>query len=1611
MRINGDHSWGFGGRLRWTHRKLPDAASGVSERALKFEQLESRQLLSVFSVANTLDSGPGSLRQAILDANASSGSDTIEFAIGGGGAQSLQPQSALPTIINPLVIDGTTQPGFAGSPIIQLTGIDAGASTHGLLITADDCVVRGLVINRFTGSGIFLEGSENCAIEGNFIGTDIPGTAALGNGTQGVVISNGARSNRIGTDGDGIADFAERNVISGNTSDGINIVGVGTDDNVVAGNFIGTDVTGTVTLGNGRHGVSIIDGPQGNRIGTDGDGIADAAERNVISGNTSDGIHIVGVGTDDNVVAGNFVGTDVAGTVALGNGRHGVTLIAGARNNRVGTNGDGISDTAERNVISGNAEDGVPIHGVGTNSNIVAGNFIGTDITGTKALGNGRSGVTSVLGAQENRIGTNGDGIADEAERNVISANAGAGITIYAAGSDANIVAGNFIGTDSTGTIALGNGTHGVTIVAGAQSNRVGTNGDGIGDTAERNVISGNAHHGVQITDAGTDNNVVAGNYIGTDVSGSVALGNGFGVEWGYGIWIAYGAQTNLIGTNGDGMADTAERNLISANHRHGLVIQTANTDENVVAGNYIGTDATGSKPLGNGDGGVYIGNWNGAPQSNRIGTDGNGIADEMEGNLISANGRNGVAINGKETSHNVVAGNLIGTDVTGTSALGNASDGVALTSGANFNRIGTNGDGIGDLAERNIISGNISNGVVIIRPGSDLNVVAGNYIGTDVTGTKAIGNQARGVVIELGASGNTLGGTVSEARNVISGNGRHGVSLYSNLDKANTIIGNFIGTNADGSQELGNQLNGIHVGNASGNVIGGEARDARNLISGNQGHGIQISGTQAAVFHWSAGDGGNDHYYIVSPSMSWHTAEGAAIMLEGHLASITSEEEQDFIDNTILSDNAFSTEGLWIGLNDEHVEGTFEWASGEPVSFTNWHFGQPDNLAADSSNADFAAVNTLSSEPAGKGTWADETPWHWLRGIIEVETEPDSAALEAIFGANNNLVRSNVITGNFGAGVRIGGTSTFGNSILGNSISSNGGLGVDLSGGSEDANGVTTNDVADTDDGPNRLQNYPDLISAAAGVFTTVEGSLGSEPNTPYRIEFSRAGGLDPSGHGEGATFLTSTEMTTDASGHGEFLVPLPASLSLGAFVTSTATNLLTGDTSEFSNGVAVENLGLVGLRGTEGNDTLEVFTGPGPGEWTVKLNGVVQDIVDGTDTLVFDGLGGYDTANLVTLASNENDIAEIWPDHGTLSSGGVTTTMTDVESISIDGRGGEDTVVLHDSPGDDTITARAVTSYQPVTSITMTDFDFDDPSYASTYSHALTNFEILTAYSTAGIDVASFYDSDGDDEFIGRGSETTLSGEGFNFRAEDFTITHGYAKAEGDDRAELYDTPRNDRFKASPTYARMFKGIYQRRARFYETVVAYADSGGASDHDDARLFDSNSADQFIGTPTESRLYSDSAGYDITVVAFDSVLARASNLSDIATFIGGSGNDLLAHKWLRADTLVKSPKTEMMDNDDPKNPGSAYSITARRFNYTTAIGGQGGFDIAKLWDTLDDDHFTTSGDTAAMYCPDTELLYDAVAFDKVVFNHVFGGDDTVDEDSHDFILSQYWAP
>jgi hypothetical protein len=371
---------------------------------------------ATFWVTNRYNSGAGSLRAAIEAANATPlSTDTINFNI--AGSQRIEPTSALPTITGPVVIDGTSEPDFRGRPIVEISGRLAGDS-HGLYITGGGSTVRGLVINRFQKSGIRIEGSGGNTIRGNYLGTDVVGTADLGNTVYGLELRSSSANTIGGT------SAAARNVISGNDQDGVYLYQ--SSKNLIRGNYLGTDAGGGTPLGNGNHGILIDNVSTRNEVGG-----TSASARNVISGNVSNGVYIRYL-SSLNVVRGNCIGTDHSGTAAVGNGWSGVSISVGSDSNTIG----GTSSSA-RNVIAGNGHYGISIH-YASPSNKIQGNNIGLASDGS-ALGNAQHGIyISNLGGINNSIGGTAAGAG-----NAIACNGQNGVEIR--GDQGNSVLGNSI--------------------------------------------------------------------------------------------------------------------------------------------------------------------------------------------------------------------------------------------------------------------------------------------------------------------------------------------------------------------------------------------------------------------------------------------------------------------------------------------------------------------------------------------------------------------------------------------------------------------------------------------------------------------------------------------------------------------------------------------------------------------------------------------------------------------------------------------------------------------------------------------------------------------------------------------------------------------------------------------------------------------------------------------------------------------------------------------------------------------------------------------------------------------------------------------------------------
>ena len=489
-----------------------------------------------FIVTNTNDAGAGSLRQAILDANAIAGPDNIGFNIG-SGPRRIVVTSLLPTITDPLTIDGTTQPGFAGTPLIEIQP-DGQVIGDGFTITAGNSVLRGLVLNKFRGHAIKIENGGGNVIEGNYIGTEANGSVASANLQSGVFIVSSS-NNRIG----GLT-VAARNVISGNLGNGVHIA-TGASNNTVQGNYIGVNVAGTAALGN-QSGVAFFNNAHHNTVGG-----TTAAARNVISGNRSNGIQIEGA--DSNVVQGNYVGTNAAGDAAINNTSDEIRAV-GSNNTLIG-GPTSIPGTAPGNVV-------VNMFIAGSSESVVQGNLIGTNAAGTARLNNFGLGMV-VWGPATIGGSTPGTG-------NVIS---GFRIGVFVANSGGGSILGNRIGTDITGTNAIPN-VVGVQLTGNVKDTRVGGTA-----AAEANVISGNGT-GIQLL---ANNGIIKGNFIGTRSDGTTPLPNTTD-----GIEIQEHSSENIIG----GGTEQGAANTIAFNGRHGISITPTGTNfvstKNTIRGNII---------------------------------------------------------------------------------------------------------------------------------------------------------------------------------------------------------------------------------------------------------------------------------------------------------------------------------------------------------------------------------------------------------------------------------------------------------------------------------------------------------------------------------------------------------------------------------------------------------------------------------------------------------------------------------------------------------------------------------------------------------------------------------------------------------------------------------------------------------------------------------------------------------------------------------------------------------------------------------------------------------------------------------------------------------------
>jgi hypothetical protein len=453
----------------------------------------------------------------------------------------------------------------------------------------------------------------------------------------------------------------------------------------------------------------------------------------------------------------------------------------------------------------------------------------------------------------------------------------------------------------------------------------------------------------------------------------------------------------------------------------------------------------------------------------------------------------------------------LIGTDVSGTQDLGNGG-GVAVA-GSDSNLIGGTVPGA-----RNLISGNNGgfNSTGIRLQFAFGNLVSGNYIGTDVTGTQPLpNNSSPGIWILQDATFNIIGGTTAGAGNLISGGHQNGgVFIFGGIGPsgANLVAGNVIGTNVAGTQSLANDWGIVLASGATANTIGGITPASRNLLSGNTLDGIIL-------------DGADTTNNVIQGNFIGTNALGTtAIPNNFGIVNFTAP-------NTLIGGNTNGVRNLISGNNTNGI-------------YTN-------GLSSTQILGNFIGTDASGNAPLGNTHFG-----------VFIQLASDNVVGGTVSEEGNRIAFNGI------AGVVVEGAAAVGfrNRILGNSIFGNGTIGIDLAPAGGPYGNLTPNDAGDADTGANNFQNFPVLnsVSYNSGIIT-VNGSLNSEANKTYTLQFFANAACDGTGNGEGSVYLGNATVTTDGAGNVSFSRVLAGLLNPGDVLTATATDP-DGNTSEFS-------------------------------------------------------------------------------------------------------------------------------------------------------------------------------------------------------------------------------------------------------------------------------------------------------------------------------------------------------------------------------------------------------------------------------------------------------------
>jgi trimeric autotransporter adhesin len=954
----------------------------------EFEVLEGRQLLAIFSVMNLNPSGAGSLRQAIIQSNhakasfqnnlmdenhgtpsflgeatensssyfgtAPKGADTIDFGVAGTIHVG---RAGLPSITSPLTIDGSSAPTFAGSPVVTIDF--HGSKGFNFAKGSNGSTLSSLSVVNASNAGVTINSSD-VTVEGNDIGLLANGSTIAGNRGDGVQINASSHNDLIGHS-DPVTGTTYYNADSANSQAVSAWQGI--RPSATSGQYLIVGTSGTNGL--------LYDGP--------------------ISGSG---------GTSDNVDYPGATSTSVYGPDVLPDG--GVRLVGSYKNGNGVVNGFVFQGSTSDLSVSGDYQ---TIDYPGATYTYVHSTM------GDLAVGNAD-------GPEGNApLGTGHAFLYDVAQNKLLP---------------------DIVYPGSTTTTAYGiwyNGGASYTIAGGYSDAQSSSPSAGKGYLVDYNSATGQYSNwtsfaypnglvgqdfethfeGISSTEAG----------VYTLVADSVQTGSTNPTQ---GSWVT--VRRNPDGSFGAGV-------WVNLNYP-GVDPTTAITSANAVAGNQVvGVVISGSSTIS------YQATINTGFQLS---------------NVISGNGGNGIGIYGSDD--NQIAMNEIGTDASGTIRLGNAKNGILVTNRAKGNLIGGQATGGNDPTnsvfvrppQGNLISGNSGDGV-LINNGSTQTLLSGNYVGTSASGNTSLGNKLDGVAIENANGNQLIGCTLRQDPfvfyNVLSGNGGDGLRIENSNNT--TVQANFMGVGANNASIVANGGDGLLVSGSSKNTQVGGVIPLGNVISGNNGNGIEVSG-QASGFTSFNTFAGIYAFGLAAPNK-----------LDGILVTSTGGNNQ--IRTSIVSGNLDN--GIELGGNASGVQVT-DTAVGTNTSIGSAIPNQGDGILI-SGNAHGNDIGGFQPSVEPQVTVSSNLGY----GIAIVGTAHDNIVYHSYVGTNYNDTialgndlggillgpgtSSNTIGGasalladkilnSVGSGVII--QSSSGNSVLGDDIQGNAGSGVVVIGG-----------------------------------------------------------------------------------------------------------------------------------------------------------------------------------------------------------------------------------------------------------------------------------------------------------------------------------------------------------------------------------------------------------------------------------------------------------------------------------------------------------------------------------------------------------------------------------